>query len=215
MRRKLMLGCAALLAFAAFAVAPGTALAVEFISSGSLVPNGTEIRGETINSVQFKSLSGGVLFECQTGELTGTVYRNSSALTAQIAVSNLRFKGGATEERCEASSWGPALVKFNTPDCFLTTGEKWFFSGGACGTGGTDPRLTWEAPNLGLCPYLAQENAVLFHGNKGTEPLAVTTNEKQKLNLEEGEHSNLCIGGYILEFSMRLKTAAGADLKVQ
>jgi hypothetical protein len=172
MKRQLIHALLAVTAFAALAIAPGSATAQNSPQlQGALTVN-TKIRGVNVGEVKWTSGSGTAT--CSSALLKGTLAKNNGS-EVEAEISSASFSGGGSDERCGGSlqSWVSTSPKENgVPWCLQSTPSQstdaFQIRGGACSKSATPIQIAFNVPTPALeCVY---ERSAAIVGTFSTHP---------------------------------------------
>jgi len=200
MHKKLMLACMAIVAFAAFVMAP-LASAATLTENGVAVPVGTSITG---TATEFKYTTGISTFTCSHVEMSGTVTANANGTVAvEIPAGNPNFTGTASGGSCTSDQFGTVKWTVNSKLCLHI--PKGTDIGTITGCGGASATFTLDGPS---CKYSASSLA-------GTITTVGAGKDAEVNVLEQGvkrEESIFCPEEFKFDMEFRLTTTDGSTL---
>jgi hypothetical protein len=157
MQKKLITACLALVAFAAFAIAPALASASPVLTednNGVAVPVGTKIiatnTGDTLMTTSLGTI------HCTKAVITGELVKNNGT-EVEGTISSASFTGTGAEERCTTAFLGNIKVTpKRLPWCIKAkssfTADTFQLTSGACPGGGI-MEFTLDSSTVGECTY--------------------------------------------------------------
>jgi hypothetical protein len=140
MKRKLMIICIALSAFAVSSASSASAVQLTY-PTGTKLATGSKLLWTNVGNTKLTNGSGEVLQECAKLYMTGALLHNGADdITSEISIFDIEGTGSAN--RCTPVSVGELTSQFTAnvegglPYCLTTTKEtdKWEVRGGSCGS---------------------------------------------------------------------------------
>jgi hypothetical protein len=174
MRKKLIMTCAAIAAFAAFVVAPVASASPVLTSEGKAVAVGTAVTGSNTGVFKFEG-GGGYTIECSSVDLAAKVTANSGTkIQLEAAIGGFTTSGTGVSGDCTAS-WGPTKLGWGKM-CFATVGGTDNVSITGCGAG---IALTTNITGTATCQYSAASGTGTFVTNADAQ-ITVSSLPEQK-----------------------------------
>jgi hypothetical protein len=218
MHRKLITACMALAAFAAFAVMPAIASATNDPDlthpTGTLMPAGkghpaSGIKGTNVGLTLMTNSSGGILTECNSAVMTGTLIKNDGS-NVEGNISSATFTGTASGGAC-TGSFGNVTVTTNPatngiPWCLRSTStmatDEFQVRGNECSKAARPIRFVLDIIFGGSCVY---QRGTAIPGTFKTHPEdALLSISKVEFPLLEGGFACPSVG--FLDMSFTLET---------
>jgi hypothetical protein len=176
MRKKLIMACMAVAAFAAFVVAPAASASPVLTEAGAPLAVGSSIEGKNTGVTKF---TGSFNVECSSAILKGTLTKNSGTkIEGTIPVGSATFTGTGTGGDC-TSALGSTKVTVNSELC-LASGTTHNFV--VTGCSGAAVVFTLEITGTGPCKYSTAAVNGTFTTGTGT----VNVSEQEAKKIEGG-----------------------------
>jgi hypothetical protein len=224
MHKKLITTCVALVAFAALAIGPATASATNDPTLTDLeghVAVGAKVGGAPIGEAWFTDTSGAPLAKCSSGQLTGTVVKNSGG-TVEITFTTVDFWGHRPISKHNGlpectGSFGDAYITVTDDLCLRSTPtmatHEYQLGTGPCPE--TKPiKFVIGSTTVGACEY---ETTGAVKGDYTTVP---NESEMTVRNTAAGSGAKKIAGGFfcpssgMLDMALILETGNGNPINV-
>ncbi|MGN6585953.1 MAG: hypothetical protein ACTHKT_00550 [Solirubrobacterales bacterium] len=215
MHKQLMLACMAIVAFAAFVIAPVASASPVLTSEGKVVPIGTSITGVNTGATKLTVTKGGSALECDHDHLAGTVAKNSGTkITGEIPVGSAEFDGTGTNTDC-TGPFGPFAVTVKSKLCWetgeITTPNGTKDADGITITGcGANVTFTMNITGIALCRYLTAS----MSGTYTTNTTPATVNVSEQPLTSDGVNPFPCPSDVWLDMDFDLYTTSGVGLTI-
>jgi hypothetical protein len=200
-RKKLIMACAAIAAFAAVVIAPVASASPILTSEGKAVAAGTEVKGTNTGNFVFSG-PGGYTINCAQASLAAKVTGNSGTQIQLEAAGGLATSGTGASGDCTAS-WGPATLTWSKM-CLSTVPKTDNLSITGCGG---EILLTTNITGIITCKYAAGTVAATFPTN------ADATFRLSSLPMKRVEGESIyCPLEVAFDLDLDLTTTAGGTL---
>ena len=208
MRKKLMLACMAVAAFAAFVIAPSASAKHPTLTDppGTPLPVGASVTAKNTGVTKF---TGAFNVECDHVHLTGTVKNNNTInpTVVTIPVGWAKFNGTGTNTDC-TSAFGATKVTVNSELCVESITNTDTFKTTGCGANVT---FTLEITGTGPCRY----STASVSGTATTNVTPATVEVKEEPASGTGEGNGFfCPASGKLDTDYDLFTTNGVGLTI-
>lgn len=203
MHKKLIMACAAIAAFAAFAMAPAASASPVLTDNGVAVTVGTTVKGS--NTGNFFFSNGAYNVECTSATLDAIVTGNSGTqIKLEAAAGGLTTTGTGVSGDC-TTPMGPTTLTWGKM-CFETGAKTDNVAVTGCGSAVT---MTTNITSLQICKYTSAGITATFRtGEDATFSLSSIP-----LTKTEGSGA-FCPSEITFNLDLDLTTASGATLLV-
>ncbi len=160
MSKKIITGCLAISALAAFVLPAAGASASPVVTypTGTKLATGVKFKATNIGATLFTSTAGAVLTECSTGTMAGTL-TNNNATEIEGTIETASITGTEVEGKC--ATLGGSRFTTNagngTPWCLSAKNtyatDEFQIRGGGCGEGERSMTYVLDTATAGVCRY--------------------------------------------------------------